>query len=323
MSMNSLRLCLTAVALGGVVAGCSSAATSSAIAPPSRTGNALVQQNSGTNNVVYLSSFDGGPAVGQVFVYPAGLGAHPSSPKRIIKSGTVRPYGMWVDSVGTLYVTNIPQGAPTTGIMEFHPGGIVPFKTLKDGLWYPTEVAVGKDGTVYVNERLANNCTGDCVAIFAPGSSTITRTVPMNFDGYALQSDQMAFDRGGNLLVGASTFKDGYHIFKMNTTTFKVTELKVDLTGLDGPGLAVDGAGNMYVSGATADVIAVFTPGSDTPIRMITPGAEDLTVMPDGTLYAMTGAGVNEYRSGGNSPVNTINEPVGNLGFGIAVGPAH
>src|SRR5215467_1786618 len=125
MSLNSLRVCLTAVALVGALAGCSSATTSSAIAPPARTGNSFVQQNSGTNKVVYLSSFDGAPGVGQVFVYSADLGSHPSSPKRIINHGTVRPFGMWVDSVGTLYVANIPQGAPTTGITEFHPGGIV------------------------------------------------------------------------------------------------------------------------------------------------------------------------------------------------------
>lgn len=323
MSMNSLRLCLTAVALAGVVAGCSSAGTSSAIATPSRSGNSFVQQNSGTHNVVYLSSFDGAPGIGQVFVYPAALGAHPTQPQRIINHGTVRPFGMWVDSSGTLYVANIPQGAPTTGITEFHPGEGFPFKVLNGGLWYPTEVAVGKDGTVYVNERLANNCTGDCVAIYAPGSSTISRTVALNFNGYALESDQMAFDRRGNLLVGASTFKDGYHIFRLNVTTFKVTELKVNLSGLGGPGLAVDGAGNMYVSTYNSDVIAVFAPGSENPTRMINGGAEDLTVMPDGTLYAMTGGGVQEYRPGSSTPDNTINEPAGNLGFGIAVGPAH
>lgn len=321
MSENSSRLWLAAVALALVVAGCSSATTSPAIDPPSRAGNAFAQPNSGTNNVVYLSSFDGAPGVGQVFVYPASLGAHPSSPKRIINHGTVRPYGMWVDSTGTLYVVNIPQGAPTTGVSEFHPGGTFPFKTLKDGLWYPTEVAVGKDGTVYVNEQLANNCSGDCVAIYAPGSDAIARTVPLNFDGYALQSDQMAFDRRGNLLVGTSTFKDGYHIFKLNVTTFKVTELKVNLSGVTGPGLAVDGSGNMYVSAYNGN-IAVFAPGSENPTRMINGGGEDLTVMPDGTLYAMTGAGVDEYKPGSSSPDNVINEPAGNIGFGIAVGPA-
>ena len=321
MSLTPSRLLVFTAALTAVLVGCSAATSSSTIASPANpAGNVFVRRGSGTQTVVYTSSFDGRPGLGQVFVYPAALGRHPSSPMRTIENGTVRPYGMWVDSAGTLYVVNIPQGAPTTGIAEFHPGSNFPFKTLNGGLWYPTEVAVGKNGAVYVNERLANNCSGDCVAIYAPGSDSIARTVPMNFDGYALQSDQMAFDRGGNLLVGASTFKDGYHIFRMNVNTFKVTELKLDVTGL-GPGLGADGAGNIYVSGAYANEIAVFAPGATSPTYTMSPGAQDLTVMPDGTVYAATGAGVNEYKPGGNTPVNTIDEPAGNLGFGIAVGP--
>ncbi|HYK52967.1 MAG TPA: hypothetical protein VEV38_05505 [Candidatus Eremiobacteraceae bacterium] len=322
MPQDSLRLCLTVVALSGILAGCSSGTTTSAMNPPSRNVSSFAGLNTGTNKVVYLSSFNGQPGVGQVFVYSADLNAHPSAPKRVISQGTVRPYGMWVDSAGTLYVANIPQGDPTTGITEFHPGQGTPFKTLKLGLWYPTEVAVGADGTVYVNESLANNCTGDCVAIFAPGSSTITRTVPMNFTGYALQADQMAFDRAGNLLVGAATFQSGYHIFKMNVKTFKVTELTVDLTNIQGPGLAIDHSGNMYVSSAYTGQIAVFAQGAESPTRWMTPGAQDLTVTPDGTLYAMTGGGVDEYRPGSSSPDNSFNEPYYNEGFGIAIGPA-
>jgi len=70
------------------------ATTSSTIAQPSQTANSSSQPNTGTNRVVYLSSFDGAPGVGQVFVYPASLSSHPSSPKRIINHGTVRPYCM-------------------------------------------------------------------------------------------------------------------------------------------------------------------------------------------------------------------------------------
>lgn len=315
------RLSLLAAGLSIVLAGCSASATSSTLGTPARADNALVHSGSGPQTVVYMSSFNGRPGLGQVFVYPSGLDRHPNAPMRTIQVGTVRPYGMWVDSAGTLYVANIPQGAPTTGITEFHPGDIGPFKTLNDGLWYPTEVAVSKNGTVYVNERLANNCTGDCVAIYAPGSDSITRTVPLNFNGYALQSDQMAFDRGGNLLVGASTFQSGYHLFRMNVNTFKVTQLKMNLTGIVGPGLAMDGAGNMYISSYNNPEIAVFAPGSESPTRWISGYAEDLTVMADGTLYAMTGGGVEEYKPGSSSPDNIINEPGYNLGFGIAIGP--
>jgi len=117
--------------------------------------------------------------------------------------------------------------------------------------------------------------------------------------------------------------KDGYHIFKMNVTTFAVTELKVNLTGIVGPGLAVDGGGNMYVSSYDNDEVAVFAPGSENPTRIISGGEQDLAVTRDGTLYAMTGAGVEEYRPGSSSPDNIINEPGGNVGFGVAIGPAH
>lgn len=321
MSIRHARRVLAAAAFSAALAGCGAATTSSTIASPAFAPDALVQQGSGTRTVVYTSSFDGRPGIGQVFVYPARIGAHPSGPMRTIQNGTVRPYGMWVDSTGTLYIANIPQGAPTIGITEFHPGTSNPFKTLDDGLWYPTEVAVGKDGTVYVNERLANNCSGDCVAIYAPGSSTITRTVPLNFSGYALQSDEMAFDRRGNLLVGASTFQQGYHIFRMNVTTFKVSEVKVNLSGIGGPGLAMDGAGNMYVSSYNSPGIAVFAPGALNPTRTIDGYGEDLTVTPDGTLYAMTGGGIDEYEPGSQTPNDIIQEPAGNAGFGIAIGP--
>jgi len=79
----------------------------------------------------------------------------------------------------------------------------------------------------------------------------------------------------------------------------------------------------MYVSSYDTYTISVFAPGSENPTRTISGGSEDLTVTPDGTLYAMTGAGVDEYKPGSSSPDNVINEPAGNIGFGIAIGPAH
>lgn len=287
---------------------------------------ALGSLDASAGRVVYTSSFNGQPA-GQVFVYPASLKAHNPSPIRIINHGTDRPFGMWVDSQGTLYVANIPRGGPSIGVAEFHPGASTPFRTLTDQLYYPTEVAVATDGTVYVNERQGPNVGGlaDHVTVFPQGSTHASHVIDIGFTGYDMSANQMAFDKNGELLVSASAFRvDGSrsnHVFRMDTKTFKVTELK--LNGLpDGPGLAVDGAGNLYVSGATSFAIAVYAPGSKNPSRVIPQFAEDLTVMPDGTLYAMTESGVDEYLPGGRSPVNVINEPTGNEGFGIAVGSA-
>jgi hypothetical protein len=46
-----------------------------------------------------------------------------------------------------------------------------------------------------------------------------------------------------------------------------------------------------------------------------------MTIVPDGTLYASIGGGINEYLPGGSSPVNTI-YAINQFGFGVAVGPA-
>jgi hypothetical protein len=229
---------------------------------------------------------------------------------------------MWVDSAGTLYVVNIPQGAPTTGVSEYHPGASTPFRVLTDQLIFPTEVAVAADGTVYVNQRQGQNGLGEFVTVFPPGSTHASRTINLHFSGYALEADQMAFNKNGDLLVSAFTFRSGLHIFSITPGTFQVRELPLNLRGLDGPGLAEDGAGNIYVSSFTSGQIDVFAPGSNNPSRVISQGAEDLTVLPDGTLYAATGDGINEYKPGGSTPVNNITAPVGNFGFGIAVGPA-
>lgn len=327
--------CLTAAATVALLAGCSSVGTipttSHMTSNASSTGGVL-RTASGTSSadaigarVVYFSSFNGQPGLGQILVYPASLHAHNPNPIRTISDGTPRPYGMWVDSKGTLFVANIPQGNGGNYVDEYHPGAAAPFRTLTDQLYYPSEVAVSADGTVYVNERMGPSGLGDHVTIFPRGSTHASRIVDMNFTGYDVNANQMAFDRNGNLLVSASAFTHGGltdHIFRLNTKTFKVTRLHLNLGSLDGPGLAVDSEGNIYVSGAYTGQIDVFSPGSENPSRVIPQGAQDMTIMRDGTLYASTGSGINEYMPGASSPVNTINA-FGQLGFGIAVGPAN
>jgi hypothetical protein len=272
----------------------------------------------GTKTVIYIGNIDGQPGLGDVLVYPSGLQQHNPSPLRTILQGTARPSGLWVDTAGTLYVANLPQGAPSIGVTEFHPGASHPFQTLTDQLSDPEQVAVAKDGTVYVNQRIGHE---DFVTVFAPGSTHALATIDSHFDGYALQPGGMAFDRNGNLIFSAETFKDGCHIFKMTPGSLTVTDLKLNVS-VDGAGLAIDGAGNMYVSGFFNGLgIEVFAPGSKSPNRTINQGATALTVKPDGTLYAMTETGVSEYAPGGSVPVNSFNAPAPVQGFGIALGP--
>jgi hypothetical protein len=272
---------------------------------------------------VFLSSFNGPNFAGEVVAFPGGLGAHNPPVLRTIASGTQRPFGMWVDSAGTLYVVNIPDGEPTTGVSEYHPGATLPFRVLTQGLVFPTSVAVDAAGNVFVNQRQGDGGSGDFVTVFPPGKLQPSRTIDLHFAGYDLQAGGMAFDKHGNLLVAAANFRVGLHIFKVAPGSSTATELHLSITGTQDisstPGVAVDGAGNLYVSSLGS--IAVFAPGATTASRFTTKGANLIAVLPDGTLYASTGSGVDEYKPGANSPTNSITDQ--NVdGFGVAVGPA-
>ena len=321
---------LFAIASIALLAGCGSAATTpfaSSNATASHSMDAARRATSGMSadstggRVVYVSSFDGKPGYGEVTVFPAYLHAKNPTPIRQIQNGTARPYGLWVDSAGTLYVANIPQGAPTIGVTEFHPGSARPFRILTDQIAYPTQVAVSDDGTTYVEQCQQGDVTGVYVTVFPAGSTTASRTLNLHFSGYALQCDEMAFDTNGDLLVSAETFKDGTHVFRVKPGTYTVTRVKLNLGRLDGGGLAVDGAGNIYVSGAYSGAIMVFAPGKTNATRIINQGAASLHAEPDGTLYAATaGSVVDEYPPGGSTPINSFVDNA--TGLGIAVGPA-
>ena len=327
--------CLAAIGLAALFAGCGAngGPIASQMNQGTTSGQSLLAMTSSqfavdttTQRVVYVDSFDGRPGQGEILVYPAGLGQKNPPPTRTIFSGAVRPLGMWVDSAGTLYAANVPQGAPSTGVKEFHPGSTAPFRTLVEDLVYPEAVAVGADGTVYVNQRQSpvDAHVGDFVTIFPPGSVHPSTTLTLPIAGYAPQADEMAFDKHGNLLVEGFTFNHGLHIFKVTPGTFAISELHLNLGGLDGPGLAVDGAGNIYVSGFYAGEIAVFPPGSNNASRIIPQSGQQLAVLPDGTLYVAGGYGIAEYKAGASSPTNTFNLPAGIYpSGGIAVGPAN
>jgi len=326
---------LFAIASVALLAGCGSTATSPLAsrtaadsapaggvlrAAPNAPQTQALDSNSG--DVVYVSSFNGRPGYGEVSVFPASLHASNPAAIRQIQHGTARPYGLWVDSAGTLYVANLPQGAPTIGVAEFHPGASAPFRVLTDQMQDPTQVAVAHDGTTYVEQCQRGDVTGVYVTVFPAGSKIASRTIDLHFAGYALECDEMAFNTNGDLLVSAATFKNHTHIFSITPGTFQASQLKLNLGGLDGGGLAVDGAGNIYGSGAYSGAIMVFAPGKTNATRVINQGAESLAVRPDGTLYAATANSegkVDEYAPGGSTPVNSFLDY--DTGLGIAIGP--
>lgn len=328
-TISAISRVAAAVALGAALTACGGNAAmqvhgsarpgSTVVGHPT---NDLVQRLAQQGLVLYESSYDYQPGVGQVLVFPASLKAKEPNPIRAITQNTVRPNGMFVDTHGDLWVVNIPQGAPTTGVYVYHPGASKPFRHITDLLDYPTDVAVAKDGTAYVNQQQCSNLDGDCVVVYPPGSNKVSHTINMNFSGYAHGAGGMAFDSKGDLYVCEFGFPHGV----ASATVFKITPgtLKVHDLGLQhmvaGPGLAIDGSDNLYVTGENEGQIDVFAPGSKTPTRTLQGGGYDATARPDGTLYVNVYGGVEEYAPGATSPTNFVSSP-GDYGLGVAVGP--
>ncbi|HXW76846.1 MAG TPA: SBBP repeat-containing protein, partial [Candidatus Eremiobacteraceae bacterium] len=258
-----------------------------------------------SQNVVYIGNISSPPGSGEVFVYPAGVGDKNPALIRTITNGTRRPSGLWVDAKGTLYVANIPDGAASIGITEFHAGASSPFRTLNGDLTYPEAVAVGPDGTVYVNNSVTlQGGDGDLLTVFPPNSTHPSHAIEIPNSGYAFNAGELAFAHDGDLLAIGTSFTHGTHVFDVNTTTFQASEVPLDLTNVQGPGLAVDSTGNIYISGDADDGIEVFSGTTFKVIRKIPDGAFYMYFSPDDTMYADLGDGVAEYLRGAQQPAN-------------------
>lgn len=271
-----------------------------------------------TQHVLYVSDLNNGPNHGgEIIVYPASLKITNPPPIRTITAGADRPFGVWVDKAGTLYVANQVNGAPNSSITEFHPGKSTPFLTIKDGLSLPQTVAVDSSGTVYVNDSY----NGGQIEVYAAGSVHPERTIAVGGNEAATG---MAFDRNGNLLAAYDLPQEHMRIFQIAPGSSQPVQLNIDLTGISGPGIGTDAAGNLYIGSQSAGTVSVFPPGQTEPSRVIsgigTYGL--LTATSAGALYVASGfSGVSELAPGSNQITNYITGPQASLLRGVALSP--
>jgi sugar lactone lactonase YvrE len=279
------------------------------------------QRDHSAKNVLYVSNL-----LSNVTVFPASIHDINPQPLETITNGTTRPEGMWVDRNGTLYVVNGVSGRNPVSVAEYKRGKISPDRLLEKGLVAPTAVAVGLDGTVYVND--AHETTIGVVVVYGPGQSRPERTITLPDPAYALEPGGMAFDANGSLLAATlAPENNAVHVFRIAPTG---SSLPVDL-GLQGAGgaaIAVDRVGNLYTASTPNDNgnVAVYAPGSRTPSRtfQLGPQINFITVAGDGTLYAAvldqrTGVtGVAEVAPGANTITNLIDK--NNYAYGVALG---
>lgn len=231
-----------------------------------------------TNHKVFVS--DAG--AGAVFVYPAGV--NDPSPSAEITDGIDDPLGIAVDRNGTLYVANHAGGTSGNGTVSVYPSGATHPSLTIDDVTAPNSVAVDAHGNLYVGENTSKTVE---IAEFAPGAVTPSKTVsPTQLIGFPFMGG-MTVDKVGNLYAAFFIyFKPPVHVVKFASGLSNERDL--GLQGLDlldfNPGLARDGAGNLYVG--TFAGVNVYSPHSPKLRRTVDVeipqyiGAEN-----DGTLY--------------------------------------
>lgn len=291
----------------GLLVGCSGGGSSPMPAAglgsqPIQTRAQTIPQRVRGGRVLYVGNIDGQPGLGEILVYGGGM----KSPQllRTITNGAGRPFGMWVDEKNILYVANYPNKLPGS-ITEFKPGASSPFFQIGDFKGYPQSVAVDSHQDVFVNESVQDE---GYVQVYPPHNSTPEATIDTGIGGYAFEPGGMGFDPQGNLIV-AEQAKLKLQIIKIAPGSWTVSPMNLDLTNIDGPGLGVDKAGNVYVASSAGSTVSVFPPGATEPSRTISnvPAYGYMSVTPQGAVYAASGEyTVTEVAPGSNAPIYTL-----------------
>jgi sugar lactone lactonase YvrE len=302
--MQFLRPTAAALVAIGLLAGCANQSLSPSLPAPGSNqvqpaGNVTLGPDH-SGRVLYVADIDGQPGLGQIHVYPASM----KNPQqiRLITNGAGRPFGMFVDAKNILYVANEPNLLPAS-VTEFKPGASSPFFSITNFKGYPASVAADASGNVYVNESVQDE---GWVQVFAPGKNVAEKSIDTGIGGYAFTPGSMAFDPKGNLLI-AEQAKLALHIVSLAPGATQVTPVNLDLTNITGPGMGIDGAGNIYVAGA--GTMAVFAPGQTEPFRTISQvGGYGLTwVTAQGAVYQANGeSSVEVVAPGASSPTNIL-----------------
>jgi outer membrane protein assembly factor BamB len=149
-------------------------------------------------------------------------------------SGIVNPTSMTFDDSWNLYVSSRFEGA----VYRVKPDGT--YETFAENLGIACGLAFGRDGTLYVGDRL-----GTVFGVAPDGTATSIATLPASVAAFHL-----AMGPDDHLYVTGPTLGPYDHVYKINPLTRDVSDL---YGGFGRPqGLAFDSQGSLYVIEALA-----------------------------------------------------------------------
>ncbi|HEX4014768.1 MAG TPA: hypothetical protein VHX17_12900 [Candidatus Cybelea sp.] len=226
--------------------------------PLSRPGGWLSPAAKSSKHLLYVADF----TANAVEIYSAS-GSN-QSPIGSITDGISGPEGCFVDAHGDLFVANASNQTVT---MYKH--GSATWSLQYTGFAYPTNVAVGANGVVYVDDLV-----GSKVVEFARGKTRSKRTIVVT------DPQGAALDAKNNLYVSYNTGSHGGGPGTVNKYPPKSTKgTNLNLPIVWAAGDAIDSSGDVVVgdqgSGSGNAAVYVFPPGSAKPSQTITQGIED------------------------------------------------
>jgi sugar lactone lactonase YvrE len=186
------------------------------------------------------------------------------SPVGQITDGISGPEGCFVDRHGNLFVANA-----TNQTVTMYKRGAMSWSLQYTGFAYPTNVAVGANGVLYVDDLV-----GGKVVEFERGKTRSKRTILVT------DPQGAALDAKNNLYVSYNTGSHGGGPGTVNKYPPKSTKgTDLDLPIVWSAGDAVDSKADVVVadqgSGSGNAAVYVFPPGSTQPSETIDQGMED------------------------------------------------
>lgn len=208
---------------------------------------------------------------------------------------------------GRVFVSDLVNDAVWICPANFHDirnGFTFPIGQLS-GISKPVQIAVDRNGTIYVANSQTNASGAGSITIYPRGQTTPTRTLTTGLNttmGVAVDVHGTVY--ASNKLLGS------IEIFPKGASNPSVT-ITANLTGPDG--LAVNGSGDLFIADSSANDVLILAHGSKTPKSLGLTGLSrptGLAIDSQGNLYVanLLGASsrVSIYASGATKPTRSF-----------------